>query len=53
MDKPYDANAIAESEHELRLIAAAHPEYRDRIERAIGIMSSSWARLAMVRQAVK
>jgi acyl-CoA hydrolase len=53
MDSPYDANAIAEAERALKLIASKHPEHRDAIERAIGIMSSSWCRLALVRQAVR
>ena len=49
----YDPHAIAEVERELNLIADQHPEHRQAINRAIGVLSSTWARLAMVRQAVK
>jgi hypothetical protein len=52
MDK-YDPHAITASEQELKLIADLHPEHREALYRAIGLMSSTWARLALVRQAVK
>lgn len=53
MAERYDPLAISAVETKLKLIAEKHPEHRDAIFEAIGLLSSTWARLAMVRQAVK
>lgn len=52
-DSGYDPQAVIDCEDRLRLIADAHPEYRETVDEAVSHLTRMWCTLAHVRNAVK